>query len=212
MNPTTKLLAVIAACMVLGFSGATAAVVLLSPGDAGAQDAETRAPDGPAEVSTKTADGGGQALGLATYRSKQGRRCLAEGRVADGQLVAADRRGRLVPKPVEETSLCLLPKAPVGLSMSDDHEDPSSVVVSGLVPAGTARVEVRTPAGVAGADPDAAGAFMVRVAAPDGPGQVVVRVEAADGTVSSHKLERRPVPDLADVRRRAAEGGAHSHR
>jgi hypothetical protein len=209
-SPRVKLIAALVACIVGGFAAATGVSALLSGNDAVAQDSRTRAPEGDVRVTPKLKRADGPPLGVATYRSEEGRPCFVEGRVSEGRIGSVDKRGTFAPKPVPETAMCVLPGAPVALTMGEDHEDPSRVIVSGLAPAGATRVDVRTPTGHAAATPGEDGAFLVAVGAPQAT-NVEVRVTHADGAVSNHTLPRRPAPKFDPNAGPAAPGAGGDH-
>ena len=212
MRKGLKIIAAATGCTMLGLGGATPIVDPFNSPEAIAQDpTKVRVPQGPVHVAPQVDRRKGPPLGIANYRSQDGKRCFVEGRVYNGKLVTgAPAGGDYTPKPLDETALCQIPGSPLALSMGEDDDDPSRVIVSGLVPPETRVVEVRTSEGRASAQPDD-DAFMVSVPAGlTSEGQV--RAIGPDGSVVAEQtLQSRPAPDADEALRRAKEKAEDGH-
>lgn len=187
-----KLVGSVLAGVLLAAGGGTA--IAISAPDA-------RTPQGEPRVDAKVDRAQGPPLGIASYRSQEGKRCFAEGRVVDGELVVFAPGGGFAPNPLDETGMCVVAGAPLALAMGDHPDDSSRVIVSGLATPGAKQVQVRSPTGQAITQPHADGAFMVSVPAPL-DSDVQVSVTEPDGSVTTKTLTRlRPPPPLPDAPR-----------
>lgn len=210
MHDRLKLALAVSGCIVLGFGGATATVAMLETSAEAGDPVRARAPEGGVRISAQTNNAEDHALGVATYRSEEGKRCFDAGHVVRGQLGSADPDGDFHPTPLEETGMCTVPGAPVALSMSDDHDDLSRVVVSGLAPLGSTQVQVSSPQGQVTSRPAEDGAFIVTLpAAMDS--EVRVRVTLPGGSIKTERLRRLRAPDPEEARREAMQNEGRDH-
>lgn len=178
--------------------------------DAPADSERNAAPASPPEVSASTRGPNGERVGIATYRNRNGRLCLAQGLVrADGRgLIGKGGRGL----PYEQLGDCSIddpdPVSVAVTSVGNDQttpEDESKVIVSGVAGAGVDKLNVALGQRAASLEPGRNGAFIIAESQTRAP--VTITATMDDGSTETVRLgpplDLEKITEMADKHARS---------